>query len=219
MSIKNTAVVTCPNCKKDFEVTFWDSLNGDLNPKEKEELLKGNLFRKKCEHCGEVIPVFYPVLYHDMSNQAMVWFVVDKKLINDVYENIKSAKNELNSYENYNEYKFRIVFDHNDLREKALIIDKGLDDRVIEFLKLVFSATAMENYPEEEIKKIYFDTTDNQNEYVFMIYTKSGEILSATFNKDFYNQMASEYSGIINKKSENEYVINREWAIKLFEEK
>lgn len=214
MSICKTAVVTCPECKKDFEVVYWDSLNGNLNPKEKEKLLEGNLFKYKCEHCGNIIPVFYNVLYHDISNQAMIWFS-DEENVDKVYEGIELAKSQFSDVYADGDYKFRIVFDHNDLREKALIIDNGLDDRVIEIIKIMYEVMGEKDYSNEEIKKMYFDI-DN-GEYILVFFLKSGGILTSKISEDFYNMIENKYRNTIEEKSENEYVINRAWAIEFFE--
>ena len=65
--------VTCPSCGHQQDFVAWESLNATLNPLEKEQLLTGTLTRFTCEKCKESVDVVYPLLYHDMEKQFMVW--------------------------------------------------------------------------------------------------------------------------------------------------
>lgn len=51
MSVPRKEAVTCPHCGKETDIIIWESLNADLNPKEKQQLLDGTLFRFTCD-CG-----------------------------------------------------------------------------------------------------------------------------------------------------------------------
>lgn len=218
MSINKTTKVVCPSCKKEFEIVFWDSINADLDPEAKAELLKGDLFNQACEHCGESGVVLYPVLYHDMSNKAMVYFVADINTVDSVREDIEAVRGKADGIDNdsMSDYKFRIVTDHNELREKALIFDNGLDDRVIEMIKILFSNAILKEKFDTEQMRIYFDVEENQ--YAFVLLRKNGEVSAWNLDKDFYDSIASEYGDIIEQNSKNEYFINNQWATSLFAE-
>lgn len=214
MSTKTTITVRCPKCKKEFETVCWDSLNTELNPEEKIKLLDGTFFDQKCGHCGIVARMFHPVLYHDMSNKAMIWFFTDEKSTDEAYKTIEFAEKELKEYGKGNKYTYRIVFDPNDLREKVLIVDNGLDDRVIEVLKLIFALMIMKQYPKERIEIVYFDVDDN-GDYIFKLYSESENVITTNLDKAFYDAIANEYADVIKKTSVKKYVIDQNWAVKI----
>ncbi len=69
--VENTEI-ECPECKKKQELPIWSSLNSELDPEAKEELLKGNINVFLCRGCGAegLIPV--QMLYHDQAKRFCV---------------------------------------------------------------------------------------------------------------------------------------------------
>jgi len=120
--------VTCKQCGTPQPFTVWESLNVTLNPLEKEELLKGTLTKFTCLKCNWSAEVTYPMLYHDMQRQLMFWLWPAKGDPDVAGMPLQAG------IENY---KFRIVDSRIDLVEKIFIFDAGLDDRVIEMMKLM----------------------------------------------------------------------------------
>lgn len=66
--------ITCPNCHKESSFTIFQSVNVDLDPKLKEKVFDGSLFKWTCPECGNTYNVPYTFLYHDMTNNFMVQF-------------------------------------------------------------------------------------------------------------------------------------------------
>jgi hypothetical protein len=128
MSRPNQTTVTCKQCGAQQPFTAWETLNVTLNPKEKEELLKGALTKFTCSKCNWSAEVSYPLLYHDMDRQFMVW-LWPAAGEPDVRGMPFQAGTE--------NYKFRVVGSRIELAEKVFIFDAGLDDRVIEMMKLM----------------------------------------------------------------------------------
>ncbi len=95
MSIKQTMEIECPKCGINKEVVVWKSINVQLNPEAKKELLeaKTNLF-----HCGicsfeQIVPVV--LLYHDMEKEFCVQFfpfnsLDDKRFLENFTDDGKS---------------------------------------------------------------------------------------------------------------------------------
>ena len=65
MSLRRKKTVACPKCNKESDYLFWESLNGDLDPEAKTQLIDGTFFQFKCPHCGHECKVDYGMLYHD----------------------------------------------------------------------------------------------------------------------------------------------------------
>ena len=43
MSLRRKKTVACPKCNKESDYLFWESLNGDLDPEAKTQLIDGTL--------------------------------------------------------------------------------------------------------------------------------------------------------------------------------
>lgn len=44
MSRPRKETVTCPKCGKESDITIWDTLNAEMNPKEKQQLFRWHHF-------------------------------------------------------------------------------------------------------------------------------------------------------------------------------
>ena len=75
MSMERKETITCPECGHTQDFIIWQTLNGDLDPEAKQQLLDGTLFRFECNKCGHKSNVDYGILYHDMMHQAMIYYV------------------------------------------------------------------------------------------------------------------------------------------------
>ncbi len=76
--------ITCPKCSNTQGCSSYSSINVSLSPELKSRFLSNewNLFR--CDHCGASIPIVSDMMYHDMVNQFIVWYIpngdVDQKV-------------------------------------------------------------------------------------------------------------------------------------------
>lgn len=86
MSMCEKEEIQCPVCGTTGEFEMWKSVNTVLNPEKKEELLSGALFQYICPHCGKSYNIDYPMLYHQMEDQIMIYYVVLEEDIQMVEE-------------------------------------------------------------------------------------------------------------------------------------
>ena len=133
MSIPKKHTITCPKCGTSGDFTAWDSINVDLMPEMKEKVMSGEIFRWTCPHCGETFTVPYPILYHDMSKQIMVYHLLQRGNPSDMKAVNILGKNGLMA-----NYTLRCAYSIDDFREKIAQLESGLDDRVLEMLKYYF---------------------------------------------------------------------------------
>ena len=134
--------ITCKGCGGQQQFTSWESLNVTLDPERKRGLVNGDLTRFVCEKCGWSSEVAYPLLYHDMEKHLMIWLIPPG---GDIPPTGFSLARRMK------DYNFRRVSTRNELIEKVLIFDAGLDDRIVECFKLVIqvqSATDGKPIPE-----------------------------------------------------------------------
>lgn len=129
MSNTEMRMVACPKCGKMNEIKVYKTVNATTDQNFREELLGGELLRFRCSDCGKEAELRYPLLYNDMKNKFMVYYVpeVDRDKVTD--EQLEKRYGEIDGVTR------RLVGSYNDLKEKIHVFESGLDDRVIEVVK------------------------------------------------------------------------------------
>lgn len=207
MSRMSTELISCPKCGKESEIVVWSSLNADIDPAAKQKLLDGTLFNFTCSHCGNMTNVLYPILYHDMAHSAMV-YLVDKDSVERTQEMFSGP-----GYEpvfGNDEYRVRIVTHPYSLREKAIIFDNGLDDRIIEAVKLIFRDKLSERLKDNNFSAVFFRILDGNYFLDFL----GDRVLTMQFERSFYDEIRDKYSACFSDDN-TETIVDNEWAEKI----
>ena len=203
MSRKQKETITCPKCKQESEFIIWKSLNADINPEAKQNLLDGSLFNFECSNCGHKCNVDYGILYHDMKKQVMVYYVNESSV-----EKTKEMMADTKKLKGMEEYRNRIVTNQNALREKAIIFDNDLDDRIIEIIKLIYFANAHEQFPDANVTEIYFSV--DEGKYFLDLIADSP--MSTQIPDNVYDDIKKEFSERLNEDDSDETIIDMMWA-------
>lgn len=209
MSMERKEILACPKCGHKQDFVIWQSLNGDIDPVAKQQLLDGELFNFKCEECGNVSNVDYPILYHDMTHEAMIYYV-DENSVEQAYQAMVGAENKIGI--EMSGYRRRIVTKQSSLREKAIIFDYGLDDRVIEIIKLIYHTNANNQVSDVKIDDVYFLVSDDKYLLAFI----GDKPLSVEVPVSLYDDIKKDFSERFNLMGDKEPIIDYSWALKLF---
>lgn len=205
MSMERKETITCPECGHTQDFIVWQTLNGDLNPDAKQQLLDGSLFSFECKKCGHKSNVDYGILYHDMTHKAMVYYV-DEDSVEQTQATMVDVEKKI-GFEMPG-YRKRIVTDQNTLREKAIIFEHGLDDRVVEIIKLIYYANASKQFPEANITAVYFLIADDKYILEFI----GDRPLSAEIPVEMYEELKSDFAERLDAADGKEVLINVDWA-------
>ena len=221
MSMHCVVKATCSKCNKENDFTIWESINVQVNPEMKEKVLNSEAFMFKCPECGAMTPVNYTTLYHDMENKLMVYLVPDdEKTIKETAQTLSETKNmsaDFGMDKDYLQYKFRIVTSVWELQEKIHIFDAGLDDRVIEIIKVVFFGMMSEEYPDEKLDAIVFDTGDDGVNRILFIHDNQA-FAHVPVPKELYDDIAEKFKDKIEDNPQEYYIYDFAWARSLFGE-
>ncbi|MEP2775459.1 MAG: CpXC domain-containing protein [Luteolibacter sp.] len=206
MSKKHLETITCPDCGHTGDFPIWDSLNADLNPEAKDELISGKLTRYVCGNCGNANEVAYSLLYHDMTGKLMVYMTAGRD--SSEIESMPLGKME--------GYSFRTVESRNDLVEKIWIAGAGLDDRLVEVFKLLVRNQA--GIAEEDV--FLFGGVDKDDSLMFVIVKTEGNESLNVPRESFTETMAklSAYVKFPDVKPGNWQRVDTAFAVKAFEE-
>lgn len=206
MSRKHWEEINCPACGHSREIIVWDSLNGDLDPEAKGQLMNGTLFTVECSGCGQRFNVHYNMLYHDMAHHAMVYHA-DAESAADARNALTGMKHASGTA--MSGYRMRVVSDADELQEKAVIFENGLDDRVIEIIKLMFRTEAARKFPDYAPDGVYFTAEDGKYGMEFT----GDEPLYAEMPEGMYEEIRDCYAGRLAAAGDELCTIDAEWAL------
>lgn len=206
MSKLHKEIYICPNCGKEIEYEYWDSVNVTLEPQLKESVLDGSIFNCSCS-CGYDENLIHPLLYHDMDKEVMInYTTVDN--VEPFINHITKIKNDPNFSLKIDE-TIRVVTDISAFIEKILIFEAGLDDKIIEFAKSIYRSAYKEVNPSVKDFKIRFSPPDLdavnelEHDYHFKI---------INYEDDVYNVIPLDKSKI---EKYAEYIDTKEKELKL----
>lgn len=203
MSMVNSETVVCPTCGQTTTATIWSSLNTNIDTEAKERLLKGTLLTSVCPKCGAKNALHYPMLYHDPDKKLMVYLAPtaeDRKEVEQTF----GSKNSIASA--FVGYTYRIVTSPDEMREKAIIAECGMDDRVVEVLKLVILGLAESEISDLNASAVWFYTKDQR---FFIQILGTHPCTTEVYWEDYY-KIKELIKGEL--ASDKEYYINHAWA-------
>lgn len=183
----------CPECGHEQEIKIWDSIDVDENPEAKEEILTNRLFLYECEECGFTAPKIQRCLYHDKEKKLLVYMVPDfdsekamkiRIMMQDMGNIIPEDRRE--------GYVCRIVPTANALKEKIMIRDEGLDDRIIELMKLYYMSQVKDSLEGEDKVEVLFDSSNAKNGFVFLFPERNP--LFGEMNMEAYQILAEDFT-------------------------
>lgn len=208
MSLPKSMTMECSECGEQLDITVFQSINTDYSSDIVDQIISGKLFNVQCPKCGHTSSIEYDVLYHDIKHRAMIWVL--HKYDNNV--------NELRKSKNLLEYKTtRIVNNMNALREKALCLEYGRDDRVIELCKVFAVYNLLSKQPDFEFNNAFYGLFCKA-ERIF-IYDKSGNELSCELTEEMYSLVADMYCKSDLYKDFDDYyaIVDAAWAEEVME--
>ena len=192
---------------------MWRSLNTTLDPAGKSKVLSGELFQFKCPTCGSVSNVVYPMLYHQMEDQIMIHLVLSDEDVAEATESFDKIADGtmMPGADMESDYTFRLVGNQNQLREKVYIFDQGLDDRVIEMIKLCLKSTMMVNQPDIKIAEMLLEIKDGAPEN-FAVRLEDGSWGTLPYHQEIYEKIKQDMFDPADD-GKRTYFVDQQWAI------
>ena len=210
MSIPKRMKVVCPQCKRQFEATVFESLNTDFAPDIIEQVISGDRFSAKCPHCGFAAHLEYDLLYHDMKHSAMVWVIHEN--------NPEYAKKvaEVRSTHLLPYDVTRIVPDMNALREKAACLASGKDDRIVELCKVFLVSQLYQQIPDFDFRNAFYTYHDGRD--IVYFYDANGKEIGCDLDDKVYSMIAELFNKPLSKLGNSPFqIIDYSWAVNFFD--
>lgn len=191
MSQTKDTTVTCKACSHEQSFKMWTSVNVTLDPDLKQKLLDHSLTTSRCEQCGHTTNVKHSLLYHDMQANLMIWMVPDEK--------DSGALPPLAASMAADGFVLRRVASLNGLIEKVRIAEDGLDDRLVEVLKLVLQDKLPEEQKQGKLHLLYDQTIEDAGtgpQISFAVFTGKGTS-SLVAPKQVYDRLQESMSPVL----------------------
>ncbi|MBO4908022.1 MAG: hypothetical protein J5476_01950 [Lachnospiraceae bacterium] len=214
MSSRSEVTVTCPKCNNEHPFTMWRSINTQLDPEMRAAVKDRSAFLFECPTCGEKTYVDYGTLYHQMEDKIMIHYANSDENAEEIYNMLKEDDPDgMGMFRSMREenYLIRIVRSQNELREKINIFDAGLDDRIIEIIKLFLVAKYQEDHPGHQSIALYFRQEEDKG--IIEIYADNQYAGNYVIPEGFYEDLSKQYEGKIPDMRKDEPFIDRQWAI------
>lgn len=204
--------IICPRCHTPQLFTFWESVNATESPELKERLESGELFDFTCPACGGVSRIGYPLLYHDQAHRAML-FLADDREREQAYGVLEALLTLPESAGMMSGYIVRAVTQPMDLAEKILLLDRGLDDRVVELTKLMIRAGYLQEHPQADIRHMLLVEAEGLRYLTFVEGVDAP--LSTPFNREVYDEIQAHYGAFFPKEKRDSLFVDLGWAAAL----
>jgi hypothetical protein len=145
MSIFHLQTIVCASCGGEISVKMVDSANPTRHPQFRAQLLDGTFGRAVCQSCGAAHDLERSLVWTDLPNRLCAcvlpgaaredWPTVERETRRTLGRVLREeGPDAVRSWGR--SLRLRVAFSLVELREKVLCADNGVDDGVVECLKL-----------------------------------------------------------------------------------
>lgn len=206
--------IVCPSCYKKDNIKIYESIES-TDIAARKRLLDGSLFTWRCPKCNYRTNTVFNLLYKNEERHFMIYLAADGDTIG-MRNTMDNIENDFNRLSPSKDIKYsmtrRIVLTSNELREKVMIFEAGLDDRIIEIMKCFYMSAVIENRSGMQIAECLFSVENDQLMFEFL--TMDGRFFSTPIRKELYEDFEREYNEYFGE--ENDYFVNSDYALDLY---
>ena len=192
---------TCSQCGHSYSTTLYQSVDANERPDLKRKLLEGSLYETTCPHCGSVSFLLYSCLYMDSRRSFMIHLAQDEAG-RHVFDDMPLSR-----------FTLRIVQDWNDMREKVVLFDRGIDDRAVEIMKCIRIEQLRKKNPALTIESIYYQPQDGGK---FIVLSPDTALATIRFDRGLYHAVQKQVLPQIDSTLASSRMIDADWAKRAF---
>lgn len=190
----------CPKCGHAHHLKKYSLINVTEKPEMKEDILKNRIFNFDCENCDLVVPLTYESIYLDSKKKLLIC--------------LSTEETDMRQFEEWERKKgmtLRVVDNINDLKEKIMIAENLLDDRVVEMVKIAYLRRLEKEMKEDTLQNILFDY--NGNHMYFLVFFEKKGIGRMPFDLELYRSTATQFDRQIKAHSTDTFMkVDMKWA-------
>lgn len=216
MSMGRKERINCPKCKNSGSFVIWEIIDTAEEEKNmKEQVMSGEAFLFECPFCKNRVNVDYGFLYHQIEDSLMIQYAQTDEAVQEGIESFEfMASGQLPGFELADDYRFRVVRSQNEVREKILINECGLDDKVIELMKIFMLSEIQQTSPNIQFADFLFDTDDKGNK-CFNLRTQDGQGGTVEFIQEVYDSIKEQF--VIELSEDKSFLVDLNWAMSILD--
>ncbi len=207
----------CPRCEKtlDFKTYRYIEFGRDANVKDR--ILKGTLFSARCEDCGARFLAPFPVLVHVPAMNAMVQFSPLAEGEN-LEEKVKAFTDGIAEQEHLfaeflpgvakkMEMPLRLTLTPVEFFEKVSVLDAGLDDRVLEIMKVLMLESLAEDPDWSDVRGFVYSRAKGEEAFLALDGSRRA-VAQFPFDREMFDDLAKQLTFADNRR----VLIDARWA-------
>ena len=209
-------MIRCPKCNAVLEMEMWNKLEMPYDENQKDKVMNNTFFKVKCDACGMSLPMMYDFEYNDLERKFLIWVVpqmteAEKGRIMNFNKRLETDRALQLAQGGY---RYRIVQTDNDLREKVLIFEEGLDDRFIETMKISYVPVIKKHVGEDcKILGFYFDKNE-EGKYQWVVVFDKRDPMLLKVDMNIYHDMKEKMWELAESKTPDGFlVVGAAWAL------
>jgi len=198
--------IKCPACQEPIKFNANASVNADRRPDFRDAIIAGSFQRTSCPKCAAAFRLDPELNYLDVGRGQ--WIAVypyakinDWQLLEadsrEAFDLAYGAQASEGAQEIGRDLKPRLVFGWSALREKLVVLEKGLDDVELELLKMAL-LRGMEDPPLKVGHELRFVDLDAETgELVFVVLVSKTEdfVEELRVPRELYDEIAADQEG------------------------
>ncbi len=206
----------CPNCGKSIMFKIKPEIEIPYDEVYKTKILKDKLFSVQCKNCNFGMPLGYDCTYNDMDQHYMIWTFpgLSKEQLAFIEDYNRRLQTDRALRLARNDYRMRVVRTDVQLKEKIIIFDENIDDRVVEIMKISCMPYITEGLKiKSEITDFVFSKTDTEGQYCFVVRFKDIKPVVLNFNMEQYKDIQEKFADLMDSRTiDGINMINAGWA-------
>jgi hypothetical protein len=171
MSQQTAHSIRCPKCGREQTVTLYDAINVKESPELRARLMENTLNTVTCAGCGFGFRIDKNLVYSDPARKLLIfWVPVAERDYARGEEQFVSLLRELSGLlpDDVSAPAVHLVFSRVELIERIFLIEAGLDERIVEYIKYtLYTRNAERLDPSRKI--LLFNATDSTPEHLCFV--------------------------------------------------
>ena len=199
--------VCCEYCGAEYDHVTHHVVEKQTNPNLAMDIVDDNFFYAVCPNCNRVVGVDHPVVYTDMEKKALLAYFDSDIELSLAETQIGEWMKEFGVDSAYN--TVRVVSTQNELREKIILLNNNLDDRVIEILKLWSLDHVREDGNTQDFEEMRCAVLSDGSLNVDFV---GDEPMHIGLPRSYYDKLAKAMKNALDA-SKTPLVVSTEWAV------
>ena len=202
MAITEIRPAVCMACGHKQSVLDVRQINVQKRPEIKQKILQGTLFPMHCRACGAVLEKAQNCLYIDPALPLLLELAAPGEpcRLQEVQEGLGDTKAII-----------RVVRTPEDMAEKLRIFDCGLDDRVVEIVRLLMVTQLTEQTPDLLESSPVFSAPHGEPQLTCLCHDGSERVCPIT--RKLQSEIYTQY--LADREAQDTLVVDSAWVYRL----